>query len=63
MTHEKFMELYDKYQPWFGKPIEIFSASNRLGERHFKKFLLMDIKGVMRGNGHLLGSKRLQTLL
>ena len=47
MTHEKFIELYDKYKPWFGKPIEIFTASNRLGERYYKKFLLMDIKGVM----------------
>ena len=47
MTHEKFIELYDKYQPWFGKPIEIFTESNRLGERYYKKFLLMDIKGVM----------------
>jgi hypothetical protein len=47
MTHEKFIELYDKYQPWFGKPIEIFTASSTLGERHYKKFLLMDIKGVM----------------
>ena len=47
MTHEKFIELYDKYQPWFGKPVEIFNASSTLGERYYKKFLLMDIKGVM----------------
>ena len=45
MTHEKYIELYDKYQPWFGKPIEIFMASSKLRER--QKFLLMDIKGVM----------------
>lgn len=47
MTHEIFIELYDKYQPWFGKPVEVFTSINRLGERHYKKFLLMDIKGVM----------------
>jgi hypothetical protein len=47
MTHEKFIELYDKYQPWFGKPVEIFTASSTLGEQHYKKFLLMDIKGVI----------------
>ena len=47
MTHEKFIELYNKYQPWFGKPLEVFTASSTLGERHYKKFLLMDIKGVM----------------
>lgn len=47
MTHEKFIELYNKYQPWFGKPVEVFTASSTLGERHYKKFLLMDIKGVM----------------
>ena len=47
MTHEKFIELYNKYQPWFGKPVEIFTASSTLGERHYKKFLLIDIKGVM----------------
>jgi hypothetical protein len=47
MTHEKFIELYDKYQPWFGKPVEIFTASSTLGERNFKKFLLMDIEGVL----------------
>lgn len=47
MTYEKFIELYNKYQPWFGKPLEVFTASSALGERHYKKFLLMDIKGVM----------------
>jgi hypothetical protein len=47
MTHQKFIELYDKYQPWLGKPVEISTASNTLGEQHYKKFLLMDIKGVM----------------
>jgi hypothetical protein len=47
MTHEKFIELYDYYQPWFGKPVEISTASNTLGEQHYKKFLLMDIKSVM----------------
>ena len=47
MTHEKFIELYDKYQPWFGKPIEIFTASNTFGERYYKKFLLIDIKVAM----------------
>lgn len=47
MTHEKFIELYDKYQPWFGKPIEIFTASSTLGERHYKKYLLIDITGVI----------------
>ena len=47
MTHEKFIELYNKYQPWFGKPLEVYTASSTLGERHYKKFLLMDIKGVM----------------
>ena len=47
MKHENFIELHDKYQPWFGRPIEIFTASNTFGERHYKKFLLMDIKGVM----------------
>ena len=47
MTHEKFIELYNKYQPWFGKPVEVFTASSTLGERHYKKFLLMDIKSVM----------------
>lgn len=47
MTHVKFIELYDNYQPWFGKPVEIFTASSTLGEKHYKKFLLMDIKGVM----------------
>ena len=46
MTHDKFIELYDKYQPWFGKPVEIFTASSTLGEQHYKKFLLLDIKGV-----------------
>ena len=46
MTHDKFIELYDKYQPWFGKPVEVFTASSTLGERHYKKFLLMDIKDV-----------------
>lgn len=47
MTYEKFIELYNKYQPWLGKPLEVFTASSALGERHYKKFLLMDIKGVM----------------
>lgn len=47
MTHEKFIELYNKYQPWCGKPVEVFTASSTFGERHYKKFLLMDIKGVM----------------
>jgi hypothetical protein len=47
MTSQKFIELYDKYQPWFGKPVEISTASSTLGERHYEKFLLMDIKGVM----------------
>jgi hypothetical protein len=47
MTHKKFIELYEKYQPWFGKPVEIFTTSSTLGERDHKKFLLMDIKGVM----------------
>ena len=47
MTREKFIELYDKYQPWFGRPIEFFTASSTLGEKHYKKFLLLDIKGEM----------------
>jgi hypothetical protein len=47
MTHKKFIELYEKYQPWFGKPVEIFTTSSTLGERDHKKFLLMDIDGVM----------------
>lgn len=47
MTHQKFIELYDKYQPWFGKAIEIFTASSTLDEQLYKKYLLMDIKGVM----------------
>jgi hypothetical protein len=47
MTHDKFIELYDKYQPWFGKPIEIFTANSKLGERYYKKFLLLDIKSVI----------------
>jgi hypothetical protein len=47
MTHEKFIELYDKYQPWIGKPVEIFTKSSTLGERHYKKFLLVEIKGVV----------------
>ena len=47
MTHQKFIELYDKYQPWFGKPVEISTASSTLGEGHYKKFLLIDIKGVL----------------
>jgi hypothetical protein len=47
MTHQKFIELYDKYQPWFGKPVEISTASSTLGEQHYKKFLLMEIKVVM----------------
>jgi hypothetical protein len=47
MTHEKFIELYEKYQPWFGKPVQISTASSTLGQRLYKKFLLMDIEGVM----------------
>ena len=47
MTHQKFIELYDKYQPWFGKPVEISTASNTLGEGHHKKFLLIDIKSEL----------------
>lgn len=47
MTREKFIELYDKYQPWFGRPIEFFTASSTSGEEHYKKFLLLDIKGDM----------------
>jgi hypothetical protein len=47
MTSQKFIELYDYYQPWFGKPVEIFTASSTLGERHYKKYLLMDIKSVI----------------
>ncbi len=47
MTHEKYIELYDKYQHWSGKPVEIFTASSTLGERLYKKYLLMDIKCVM----------------
>jgi hypothetical protein len=47
MTHQKFIELYDYYQPWFGKPVEIFTASSTLGERHYKKYLLKDIKSVL----------------
>lgn len=48
MTHEKFIELYNKYQPWFGKPVEISTASNTLGDQHYKKYLLMDVtKGVI----------------
>jgi hypothetical protein len=47
MTHEKFIELYDYYQPWFGKPVEISTASSTLGNQHYKKYLLMDIKCVM----------------
>jgi hypothetical protein len=48
MTSQKFIELYDYYQPWFGKPVEISTASSTLGEQHYKKFLLMDItKGVI----------------
>jgi hypothetical protein len=48
MTHQKFIELFDKYQPWFGKPVEISNASSTLGNQHYKKYLLMDItKGVI----------------
>lgn len=47
MTHEQFIELYNKYQPWFNKPIELFTASNILGQRYYKKYLLVDIKGLM----------------
>jgi hypothetical protein len=47
MTHQKFIELYNKYQPWFGKPVEISTASSTLGERHYKKYLLMNIEGVL----------------
>jgi len=47
LTREKFIELYEKYQPWFGRPIEFFTASSTSGDKHYKKFLLLDIKGEM----------------
>lgn len=47
MTLEKFLQLYYKYQPWFGRPIEIATASSAFGERNYKKFLLIDIKGLI----------------
>lgn len=47
MTHEKYIELYDKYQPWIGRPVEVFNASSTLGEGQYKKFLLVDMKGAL----------------
>lgn len=47
MTHAQYIELYEKYQSYFNKPVEIYTASSTLGERNYKKFLLLDIKGVM----------------
>ena len=48
MTRKLFNELYDKYQPWFNRPVEVLTASSKLGERNYKKFLLMDIEGALK---------------
>lgn len=48
MTHELFIELYDKYQPWFGRPVEVFNANSKTGGRNYKKFLLMGIEGALK---------------
>jgi hypothetical protein len=47
MTHAQYIELYEKYQPYFNKLVEIYTASSTLGQRSYKKFLLIDIKGLM----------------
>ena len=47
MTQEKYIELYDKYQPWIGRPVEISLNKNGLGENLYRKFLLIDIKNEM----------------
>jgi len=46
MTKDKFNELHYKYQPWFGRPVEIVTSNSLLNESHYKKFLLIDINGV-----------------
>jgi len=46
MKYEKYTELYNKYEPWFGRPIEILTASSSLGEKEYKKFLLIDINDI-----------------
>lgn len=47
MTTEKYTELYNKYQVWHGRPIELAMDSASLGNQTHKKFLLKDISGVV----------------
>jgi hypothetical protein len=43
MTKDLFIDLHYKYQPWFGKPVEISTSNSLLNEPNYKKFLLIDI--------------------
>jgi hypothetical protein len=45
LRHEKFAELYDKYQPWFNRPIEI--SIDDSGKQTLKKHLLLNIKCIV----------------
>ena len=44
MTYEEFNEVYETYQPWIGRPIELLTANNNIGKTDYKKFILVQIK-------------------
>lgn len=47
MTTEKFTELYDKYQVWQGRPVELTMDPTSLEIQTYKKFILKYISGVV----------------
>jgi hypothetical protein len=47
MTTEKYTELYNKYEVWRGRPIELAMDLASLGNQTNKKFLLKEISRVV----------------
>lgn len=47
MTTEKYTELYNKYQVWQGRPVELTMDPTSLEIQTYKKFILKYISGVV----------------